>query len=157
MRIFWILCLPTLVFGLGVRDVITPNKTSSSLIFQSKALHPLKIQTLRLYFLGASSCYEKFMAKQELDVGQNVLVWNQDEQLGLSHSGLYQALLETVGAEDIEKVASVLMRIRTEDKQWIRFLGSCQDQQDNCCVPIHCHPSVAECVPEMTDGLQYVN
>ena len=156
MRFLISLFLPILAFGLNIEDLMHKDMINPKLVFQSMAEHPLHIQMARVYFLGASSCYEKYMAKQELMASINPLVLNENEQMSLDSKGLYQLAVATVGANDVEKVASALIRLRAKDNTWLKFLGSCEDQQDNCCIPIHCHPSVAECVPEMEDELQFI-
>ena len=156
MRFFICLFLPMVSIAMNIDDLMHKEVRNPKLIFQSKADHPLAIQMVRVYFLGASSCYEKYMSKKELMAKSTPLILNQNEQIGLDPKGLYQATLSSVGQNEIKNVASVLIRLRAIDFSWLKFIGSCEDQQDNCCVPIHCHPSAEECVPEINDELQFV-
>lgn len=156
MRFLICLFFPCLVFSLNIDQLIHKDVSNPKLIFESKAKYPLQIQMARVYFLGASSCYEKYMSKQELEAFKTPLVLNQNERISLDPKGLYQAALSSVGQDEIEKIASALIRLRSIDSRWLAFIGGCEDQQDNCCVPIHCHPSVAECVPEIENELQFI-
>ena len=118
-----------------------------------KAPGPLQAKsTVQLHFLESNDCQSGYRVKFEtLDDGVDFSL-EADQIFGLRGSEVYQAGISVLS--NIQEIHSVMIRLVRYHKQFARFVGTCDDQQINCCIPIRCDVDTGICRAQYDVGLQ---
>ncbi len=136
----------------NVSDLLTSNVklVDSQILFVQKTGPAQEISELELHFLGGDDCYSGWTSMFSTRPDSSFTV-HQDLQFGFDPKFIYQALLNSNSPDTVSGIHSMLVRFILAKKnnsydRFAKFVGSCQDQTINCCIPIVCSDHNNSCV-----------
>lgn len=117
-------------------------------LFQNIETTVSEIATVRLMFLTGPDCYSGYIDKDDNQASNAVFLIEPRTLFGLNAHEVYHSARRVVQTdEQLTKIHSLLIRFYGPKRQLARFLGSCQDQGINCCIPIECSVDTKLCLP----------
>lgn len=130
-----------------------------TLFFELQGDELAAISQIRMHFLAGEDCYSGYLNGYRTDPTAAPFALQPNRLLGVTGHGLYQAARTGLDASEIGKIHAVLLRFVNRDhgdgyQQSAHFMGSCQDQTINCCIPIDCSESAGVCVVKYDMGVQ---
>lgn len=133
-----------------IQDVMT---------FVSTSKNPEAISEVRIHFLSSGDCYSRYVTGVRIKADKIPFSLLPQHPFALSGRGIYQAVQAMLGTEGLSDIHAVLIRFVNQDhgqryQQFARFLGSCQDQAINCCIPIDCSISAGVCTAKSDIAVQ---
>ena len=136
-------------------------QTQDNIVFVLKDAETASISELRLHFLTGEDCYSGYLQGYRSAAEDTPFLLKKDQPFGLNGAGIYQAAQAVLTAQELANVQAVLFRFVDREhgqryQQFARFMGSCQDQTINCCIPITCAPSAGVCAAKHDMGVQTI-
>lgn len=133
--------------------------TQDTILFLPTGRAPASVSELRLHFLSSEDCYFGYMQGYRTKVQNVAFPLIQNQPFGLSSEGIYQVAQSVLDRESISEIHSLLIRIvgsahGQRYEQFARFIGSCRDQDINCCIPIRCSINAGRCIATYDKGVQ---
>lgn len=119
------------------------------------------ISELRMHFLMSEDCYSGYRQGLRIDGKDASFPVALGRLFGLSGRGVYQAAATVLAPDEITQIQGLLIRFVDREhgsryQQFARFLGSCQDEEINCCIPIRCSLSAGVCIPKYALDVQSI-
>lgn len=121
--------------------------------------HP--ISGIHLHYLQSSDCYSGyaggFYSKREKD--EYVILENKPFML--NGKAAYSVGAFVVRGVQMNDIHSILIRLVREERGNVRpsfafFIGDCEDQDINCCIPVNCSNETEICLPQHQFPIQYI-
>lgn len=118
------------------------------------------ISELRMHFLSDVDCYSGYLQGYRMATDIPFLV-TKNQVFGLSGAGIYHIAQSILHPKQLSEVHALLIRFLDNAhgmryKQFARFLGTCKDQEINCCIPIACSESAGVCLAQYDMGVQSI-
>jgi hypothetical protein len=161
--LIWLLLFsyPGFAKGPSLLDLaINTSKLEDNLaVFVSSTPQPHSISGINLHFLTGIDCYSGYLAPYQTADSDKTFPISDSTPFALSAKGIYQAARTAVSSEQINAIQSVLIRFISRERgtgyeRFLRFTGSCQDQEINCCLPIACSETTEHCFPLASIDIQ---
>lgn len=139
--------------------VDTTPEIQDAMIFVSTSKSTEAISELRIHFLSGEDCYSGYLTGTRMTADKVSFSLLPQHRFLLSGRGVYQIAQSVLETENLSDIHAVLIRFVSQDhgqnyQQFARFLGSCQDQGINCCIPIDCSISAGVCTAKYDIGVQ---
>ena len=131
------------------------------IVFEQRTGVEQEISGINLHFLAGNDCYSGWSGMYSASHDAGFLVQPR-MQFGLDPKFVYQAMLQSNLDQPVSGIRSMLVRfIRAEKNnpsdRFARFLGTCQDQSINCCVPIKCSDQTTTCIAVQAFATQEIS
>ena len=128
--------------------------TDQSIIFEMQLSHAESIAALRIFYLSSDDCQSGYAGLYDTSSQSPAFPIMAMTPFGLNAGAVYLAGVRAIGHSQIEKINSILIRLQGNNRQFARFIGSCNDQKINCCVPVDCSTSTGICLSKHPMGTQ---
>jgi hypothetical protein len=130
----------------------TSDGKDSLLAFTLSTSGSHSISGIKLHFLTGIDCYSGYLARYEITQADRPFPISNQTTFALSAKGTYHAAQTVVDSAQIDSIQAVLIQFISPERgpgydRYLRFMGSCQDQEINCCMPIACSQGTEQCSP----------
>ncbi len=120
--------------------------SDQSAVFVMQKSHAESIVAMQIFYLKSNDCQSGYAGVYDTPKQSPVFPILTMSPFGLRASSVYLAGVTAIGLTQIEQVNSILIRLLGKDRHFAQFIGSCNDQKINCCVPVDCSASAGTCL-----------
>ena len=119
------------------------------------------ITGIHLHFLTSSDCYSGYVGGFYFPRSMQKYQTQEDTPVIIRGDTVYRAGLTVVRGAPISAVHSLLIRLISDehgnsDPRFAYFIGECEDQNINCCVPVTCSDQDGQCIAVHEYPIQYL-
>ncbi len=143
-------------------DVLTSETTPDNKIvsFLPTAGMAKPITGIHIHYLTSSDCYSGYLASFYHHQNLNAFNTSEEAPFSLRGDAIYQIGTKVIRYANINEVHSVLIRLLSDEHgnprhRFAFFLGECEDQDVNCCIPVNCSEATQACLPQHELPLHY--
>lgn len=140
--IIWVLLMlsPSLQ-AYVLNDFFIWDDWEQSFIFRLENRQELPIDGMTLFFLQSNDCQSGYMKTYRTSESQ-IMYLKPEQILSLKTPVIYQLMQDL----DVLQAQSILLRLTYQKKHLAEFVGGCEDQGINCCLPVSCQTETKDCV-----------
>lgn len=145
--------------AMSLDELLTHQTSEPNLIVQlqlAPSYSAININEMHLHFLSSKDCQSGYMKRFDVSSQGNLFLIDTQQPFGVRGEMVYTAALSAVGQADLEQVGSVLFRVRAAQNSFLYFIGTCDDQGLNCCIPIVCSNFDRNCQSQVKMETQIV-
>ncbi|MDP3560821.1 MAG: hypothetical protein Q8R83_01410 [Legionellaceae bacterium] len=118
-----------------------------------------EVTGLHLYFLTASDCYSGYAGRFLVDRELTTYPTTENSPFSLSGVTVFTAARSSLENTKVAQINSVLIRLISSERgnphfNFAYFMGSCQDQDINCCIPVDCSDQTNTCIAKYNLPIQ---
>lgn len=139
--IFFYMLLSSALHAYQLQDFFIFDSWEQPFVFWLENQQEVPMDGLTLFFLESQDCQSGYLKTYRTNE-QQVLHLKPEQILSLNTRAIYQ-LIEDL---KVEHTQSVLVRFTYQKKHLAEFVGGCEDQGINCCLPISCQKDEKNCV-----------
>lgn len=129
--------------------------SDQSVVFQKSRGSADSIVKLYIHYLSSNDCqtgYTGVYISTGVDHNFSIV---KGVPFGLNASSVYQAGLLVPAIKNIEEINSIMINLIGNNGRFVKFLGTCNDQGINCCVPVNCSNQTGSCLSKFDVGTQF--
>ncbi len=141
-RFFMLGCmmLGSIAHAYMLPDFFIFDDWNQPLVFWLENQHEVPIDGITLFFLESDDCQSGYLKTYKTDENQKIAL-KPEQILSLNTHTIYQ-LMQDLGVLNAQ---SMLLRLTYQKKHLAEFVGGCEDQGINCCLPIECQSTSQDC------------
>lgn len=132
--------LGSLVHAYSLKDFFIFDDWNQPLVFLLENRHETPIDGMTLFFLESDDCQSGYLKTYKTDENQQIH-FKPEQILSLNTRTIYQ-VMQDLG---VLNGKSILFRLTYQKKHLAEFVGGCEDQGINCCLPIECQSTSQDC------------
>lgn len=139
----------SLAYGHLLKDFLIFDDWNQPLVFWLENRHETPIDGMTLFFLESDDCQSGYLKTYKTDENHQIHL-KPEQILSLNTRTIYQVMqdLEVLNAN------SMLLRLTYQKKHLAEFVGGCEDQGINCCLPIACQKETKDCIFKINARVQ---
>lgn len=140
--IIWVLLmLSPYLNAYDLKDFFIFDDWDQPFIFWLENRQQIPIDGMTLFFLESDDCQSGYLKTFRTSESQ-ILYFKPEQILSVKTPVIYQLMQDL----DVLQAKSILLRLTYQKKHLAEFVGGCEDQGINCCLPVSCQAETKDCV-----------
>lgn len=127
--------------------------SEQSVIFEKSSGLADSIDKVRVHYLTSNDCQSGYAGHYSTSSTIPFLITN-GKPFGLNAASVYQSGVFALGSKKIESINSILINLIANTGRFAQFIGTCNDQGINCCIPVVCSNQTGTCLAKSDNGIQ---
>ncbi len=151
--LLWLMMPLTSVSAWSVLDFLTPDLDASKTLVQFKVLGPPPhhaICAIHWHFLSSNDCASGYLHGAYVDDFDHCFEVTSAKPFAILNHEVFQLVKSIHRDDEIDAIRSVLIRFRNANPEYYpsfaRFMGACNNEDINCCLPIRCDKFEERCM-----------
>ncbi len=166
----FLICMLPLLFTtyaaqaeIDLHDLLTNDAVESDTLvsFLSAPGMSYPISAIHIHYLASSNCYSGYAGGFYSHYRKNV--YSTEENIPFMLNGKYtyivgKSVVKNIQMDEIHGILIRLVRDVQEPSgfRFAFFIGDCNDQDINCCIPVSCSSETEVCLPDHQFPIQYI-
>ena len=135
-----LLMISHFVKAYDLKDFFILDDWDQPFIFWLENQQEVPVDGMTLFFLESDDCQSGYLKTYRTSESK-ILYFKPEQILSLKTPVIYQLMHDL----DVLQAKSMLLRFTYQKKHLAEFVGGCEDQGINCCLPIACQSETKDC------------